>query len=85
MALFHAQYPLIAFVDDRRHCYTDGFRDPPAWAASLHAFGFTVLSASLLMSPPAEADTAALSPAEWRQIEYWQPRTLGATLFNSWD
>ncbi|MFI6707744.1 hypothetical protein ACIBF7_14980 [Nonomuraea sp. NPDC050478] len=85
VALFHAQYPLIAFVDDLRYWYADGFQDPPAWADSLNDFGFTVLSASLLMSPLAEADTAALSTAEWSQIKHWKPRTLGATLFNSWD
>ncbi|MDA0639580.1 MULTISPECIES: hypothetical protein [Nonomuraea] len=85
VALFHAQYPLIAFVDDLRYWYADGFQDPPAWAASLNDCGFTVLSASLLMAPLAEADTAALSTAEWSQIKHWKPQTLGATLFNSWD
>ncbi|WP_245765165.1 phosphotransferase [Nonomuraea jiangxiensis] len=56
-------------MDDRRYWYNDGFQNPPAWAASLNDFGFTVLSASLLMSPLTEADTAALSAAEWRQIK----------------
>ncbi|MEV0622417.1 hypothetical protein AB0I81_54510 [Nonomuraea sp. NPDC050404] len=85
VALFHAQSPLVAFVDDRRHYYTDEFRDAPAWAVSLNDFGFTVLSASLLRSPLREEDTAALSTAELNQIKYWQPETIGATLFNSWD
>lgn len=84
-ALFHAQYPLIAFVEDLLYGYTNGFQDPPAWAGSLNVFGFTVLSASLLMSPLEEADTAALSAEEWRRIKVWRPKSLGATLFNCWD
>jgi hypothetical protein len=84
-ALFHAQYPLIAFVDDRRYGYSVEFQEPPAWVVALGNFGFTVLGASLLLSPLAGADTAALSAIERKQIRYWQPETLGATLFNSWD
>ncbi|MEU6715804.1 hypothetical protein ABZ897_30430 [Nonomuraea sp. NPDC046802] len=84
-ALFHVRSPLVAFVDELRDWYTDEFVDPPAWAVSLNHFGFTVLSASLLKSPLEKADTAALAEAEWEQIKYWQPETLGATLFNSWD
>ncbi|MFF4602797.1 hypothetical protein ACFY12_08605 [Streptomyces sp. NPDC001339] len=85
VVLFHAQYPLIAFVGDQRHPSPDEFQDPPAWATILNDFGFTVLGASLLLSPPTGADTTALSTAELRQIEQWQPNTLGSTLFNSWD
>ncbi|MFF4403852.1 hypothetical protein [Streptomyces sp. NPDC001404] len=85
VALFHAHYPLIAFVSDRRHCYTDEFQDPPAWAVTLTDFGFTILTASLLLSPPESADTTAMSAAEWEQIKHWRPETLGAMLFNSWD
>ncbi|SCK51608.1 hypothetical protein H181DRAFT_04681 [Streptomyces sp. WMMB 714] len=85
VGLFHAQYPLVAFVDGRRHRYTDEFRDPPTWASALERLGFTALRASLLLSPVAEADTTALSSAEREQMRYWQPETLGATLFNSWD
>lgn len=84
-ALFHAHYPLIAFVDELRDWYTDQFREPPAWAATLQDFGFTVLSASVLLSPLSAVDTSALSAAEWQHIEYWQPETVGAVLFNSWD
>lgn len=83
--LFHAQYPWVAFVDERRACYAGEFKDPPAWAATLGDFGFTVLSAPVLMSPLTAADTTALSAAEWSQIEHWKPDTLGAALFNSWD
>ncbi|MFF2777460.1 hypothetical protein ACFVU3_21420 [Streptomyces sp. NPDC058052] len=85
IALFHAHYPLIAFVGDRRYWYTDEFREPPAWATELIRTGFVVPSAAQLRSPLTEWDTSALSAAEWRQIEHWRPRTLGATLFNSWD
>ncbi|MGV9246911.1 hypothetical protein [Streptomyces sp. NPDC003710] len=70
---------------DRRYGDTDEFQDPPAWATALNDFGFTVLGASLLLSPLTGADTDALSASEWKQIEYWQPETLGATLFDSWD
>ncbi|MCC2274912.1 hypothetical protein LKL35_05605 [Streptomyces sp. ET3-23] len=85
VALFHAHYPLIAFVGDRRHCYTDEFQDPPTWAVTLNDFGFAVLTASLLLLPPERAEATALSAVEWKQIKRWQPETLGAMLFNSWD
>ncbi|MGW1229719.1 hypothetical protein [Streptomyces sp. NPDC002530] len=84
-ALFHAHYPLIAFVGDRRYWYTDEFRDPPAWATALTHTGFVVLNAAQLLSPLTESDTSALTATEWRQITHWRPATLGATLFNSWD
>ncbi|WP_228473055.1 hypothetical protein [Streptomyces cyaneochromogenes] len=84
-ALFHDHYPLIAFVDEPRDWYTDQFREPPAWAAVLGDLGFTVLSASVLLSPLSSVDTSALSDVEWRNIDYWRPETVGAVLFNSWD
>ncbi|MGA5757018.1 hypothetical protein [Nonomuraea bangladeshensis] len=43
------------------------------------------MGASLLMSPLTKVDTTALSAAEWREIEYWKPKTLGELLFNAWD
>ncbi|MGW2146084.1 hypothetical protein ACWCOT_17390 [Nonomuraea bangladeshensis] len=85
LALFQAQVPLVAFVSDRRWAYSDEFLDPPAWAVALSPFGFTVLGTSLLMSPLTKVDTTALSAAEWREIEYWKPKTLGELLFNAWD
>ncbi|KOG90863.1 hypothetical protein [Streptomyces varsoviensis] len=84
-ALFHAHHPLVAFVAAPAHAYTDEFQEPPAWSAVLNASGFTVLSAAQLLSPLTPAATSALSPAELHQITYWQPPTIGATLFNSWD
>jgi hypothetical protein len=84
-ALFHAQYPWVAFVAERWTWYAGEFEDPPAWAAILGDFGFMVLSAPVLLSPLTAADTTALSAAEWSQIEHWKPDTLGAALFNSWD
>ncbi|RSS50372.1 hypothetical protein EF912_21895 [Streptomyces sp. WAC07061] len=85
IALFHAHYPLIAFVGDRRYWYTDEFREPPPWVTALTNVGFVVLSAAQLLSPLTESDTSALSATECRQIKHWRPATLGATLFNSWD
>ncbi|MEV4921410.1 hypothetical protein [Streptomyces roseoverticillatus] len=85
VALFHAHYPLVSFVGDRRYWYTDEFQEPPAWATVLIGAGFVVLSAAQLLSPLEESDTSALSKAEWRQIKHWRPQSLGATLFNSWD
>ncbi|MER6228264.1 MULTISPECIES: hypothetical protein [Streptomyces] len=85
IALFHAHYPLIAFVEDRRYWYTDEFQEPPTWATALTDVGFVVFSAAQLLSPLTESDTPALSATEWRQIEHWRPETLGAALFNSWD
>ncbi|MBT2448918.1 hypothetical protein J7F03_17825 [Streptomyces sp. ISL-43] len=85
VALFHAHHPLIAFVDERRYAFTDEFQDPPAWAAPLTDHGFVILSASLLRSPFSEADASALADAEWNQIKYWEPETVGTVLFNFWD
>ncbi|MFC5216757.1 hypothetical protein [Streptomyces coerulescens] len=83
-ALFQAYSPLVAFVDEPHDWYTDQFREPPAWAAGLGGFGFTVLSAAVLLSPLSTADTSALSAVERQQIDYWRPETVGAVLFNSW-
>ncbi|ALO13405.1 hypothetical protein AQF52_7819 [Streptomyces venezuelae] len=85
IALFHAHYPLVAFVRDKLYVYRTEFLDPPAWATTLGGFGFVVLTAADLLSPLGEADGSALSQAEWRQIKHWRPETLGAALFNSWD
>ncbi|MBV1941832.1 hypothetical protein KUF83_35530 [Streptomyces sp. BV286] len=85
VALFHAHFPLVAFVAEQRHWHTTEFQDPPAWATTLDDFGFTILSALLLQAPLTEADTSALSAGEWQQIKYWQPETVGAVLFNEWD
>jgi hypothetical protein len=85
IALFHAHYPLVAFVGRRRYWYTDEFQEPPTWATVLSGVGFVVLSAARLLSPLEESDTSALSASERRQIKHWQPENLGATLFNSWD
>ncbi|MCB5181839.1 hypothetical protein [Streptomyces antimicrobicus] len=85
VAVFHANYPYVAFVDERRCAYSDEFLEPPAWAAALCAAGFTVLGAAVLRAPLDACDTSALGDAEWSQIEYWEPPTLGALLFNMWD
>ncbi|MFD6274539.1 hypothetical protein ACFWFI_02960 [Streptomyces sp. NPDC060209] len=85
IALFHAHYPLLAFVGDWRYWYTDEFQEPPTWATVLTDVGFVVLSAAQLLSPLTESDTSALSATESRQIKLWRPETLGATLFNSWE
>lgn len=85
VALFHAHYPLIAFVGERLFVYRTEFVAPPSWAAALGSFGFTLLTAAELLSSLEDADTSGLSKAEWRQIKHWQPATLGAAIFNSWD
>lgn len=84
VALFHAHHPLTAFVDERRHWYTDEFREPPAWAGVLAHHGFAVLSAALLLAPFPAADVSALSGSELRQIAFRRPDTVGAALFNAW-
>ncbi|MFI9724612.1 hypothetical protein ACIHFE_34160 [Streptomyces sp. NPDC052396] len=83
--LFHAYQPLIAFVAGRRYGYTDEFVEPPVWSAAFGDFGFVVLGEVQLRSPLAAADVSGLSAAELRQVSYWRPMSLGATLFNSWD
>lgn len=85
VVLFHAHQPLTAFVTGRQYWYTDEFREAPAWAGTLAELGFVVLSAAQLHSPLMDADTSALSAAEWQQIRRWRPGSLGAALFNSWD
>lgn len=39
----------------------------------------------MLRSPFTTADTSALAEAERDQIDYWQPQTIGAAVFNMWD
>lgn len=83
--LCHAHYPLLAFVCGVRDWYSTEFIDPPGLADQYVRFGFTTLTADVLLSPLADLDTSAISNEEWRQIRYWQPPTVGAALFNRWD
>lgn len=46
---------------------------------------FTILGREVLELPLSAVDTSALSEAEWTQIRYWQPETVGQAVFNFWD
>jgi hypothetical protein len=83
--LCHAHFPLVAFVADQQYWYVDEFRDAPPWSSAFTDAGFVVMSAQQLNSPLADAETSALSVAEWRQIRHWRVTSLGGVLFNSWD
>lgn len=73
----HRHHPWIAFIEG------ETYADPPAGVFLNPAF--TLLGPEVLDLPLSAADTTALAKAEWTQIRYWQPETVGQTLFNSWD
>jgi hypothetical protein len=75
----HVHHPLIAFVA------AGSFVDPPSWSEAFAALGFRLLSREVLELPLSRADTTGLAGAEWVQIRYWQPETVGEVLFNCWD
>jgi hypothetical protein len=85
--LRHAALPLAAFTDPR----PDGdmtltFVDDPTLAAAItDVSSIQVLTAGQLSAPLSQADLGELSPAEHKQIAYWQPTTMGELLFNFWD
>ncbi|MGW9175181.1 hypothetical protein [Streptomyces decoyicus] len=69
-ALFHAQYPPSSSWTNSLAGTPWSFHEPLVWADTLSDFAFTVLSASLLLSPLAEAGTSALSTVECKRIKY---------------
>lgn len=85
VVLCHAHHPWIAFAEERRTGYDDGFASPPPWSDVFPASGFDVLTAEQLGTPLADLDTSVFSRAEWHQIGYFGITTLGGVLFNAWD
>jgi hypothetical protein len=84
--LCHFMCPWIAFIEgDPELWHPAAFAEPPAWSAVFAEFGFTVLSRAVLDAPLSEADTTALTKADWSQIRSWRPASVGRLVFNSWD
>ncbi|MFF7652609.1 hypothetical protein ACFZCY_22805 [Streptomyces sp. NPDC007983] len=85
VVLCHAHHSWIAFAEERRDWYEDGFASPPSWSDVFSASGFDVLTAEHLGTPLADLDRSGFSRADWHQISYFGITTLGGVLFNSWD
>ncbi|EFL22646.1 hypothetical protein SSOG_02360 [Streptomyces himastatinicus ATCC 53653] len=85
VVLCHAHHPWIAFAEERRTWYDDGFASPPPWSGVFPASGFDVLTAEHLGTPLADLDTSGFSRAERHQISCFGITTLGGVLFNAWD
>jgi hypothetical protein len=85
--LRHAALSLAAFTDPRgQGDMTLTFVDHSDLAAAItDVFNIQFLTAGQLNAPLSRADLDDLSPAEHKQIAYWQPNTVGDVLFNFWD
>ncbi|MDN7244004.1 hypothetical protein [Planococcus shenhongbingii] len=82
--LLNEHYPFIAFAS----IVDDGnleFKDEPVLFQEFKPF-YDVLTVNelneLIKHKPQKNE---LNPAEWKQIFYWKPGTVGQILFNYWD
>ena len=85
IVLCHAHHPWIAFAQDRRQEYSEGFLAPPWWSSPFAQAGFEVLGAGTLATPLANIDTSVLTRSERREVRLRGITTLGGVLFNAWD
>jgi hypothetical protein len=85
--LLNAHHPIVALADPAgvEKSYFE-FRDVPALADYFRGLGvYTVPSAAELNERPTAAHLRDLSPAELKQVKYWEPRRVGEIVFNFWD
>lgn len=91
--LAHRHLPLLAIAEPHPEpeSHADGaatvtFIDHRRTTAALAPEStFHLLSQDELQTDLSRVDLSALSRAELRQVDYWQPQTVGALLFNHWD
>jgi len=85
--LLNAHHPILAFADPKgaTSSYFE-FRDVPELADFFRGLGvYTLASAAELNERPTSAHLRDLSPAELKQVKYWEPRRVGEVVFNFWD
>lgn len=80
--LRNAYYPYLAFADSVQNGMVSFINRPKdfhfAWE------GYHLLDTEAL-NAACESVCADLSEAEWMQIKFWKPNTVGEIIFNFWD
>ena len=85
--LLNNTYPYVAFVTPMPSGdTTTHFIDHQRLAEAYRSFNrYTVLGATKAQTPLELSDYQNLHKVELRQIQYWQPKTVGEVIFNFWD
>ncbi len=81
--MLNEHYPYLAFAsvnEDRSFTFIDA----PLLHAHFSPF-YHLLDAALLNKPFTPSLNTELNSAEWEQIAYWKPETIGQIIFNKWD
>lgn len=81
--LLNAHYPYLAFAS-HVEIGTIQFIDKPVFCENFSEF-YQVLGKNALNAPINQNLAKELNNAEWKQIAYWKPVTVGEIIFNYWD
>jgi hypothetical protein len=85
--VLNAHYPIMAIAQPRSEQEIRlRFQDNLELAMAFGAFeAYLILLAQELEQAPTTDVLHALSPAEQKQVKYWNPQRLGDLIFNEWD
>lgn len=83
-SLLNINYPLIAFAS-KVEPFAITFINDQILAEEFRNLNYIVLSINQLSCPIKKEYLKELNKMEMKQIEYWQPNTLGEIVFNYWD
>lgn len=86
VVLCNRHIPIVAFADRLDGMEIERFVEVPAdFAAGLATCGFVIGDVAELNRPVGSSDLETLSPAEQREVKYWEPKRIGDVIFNWWD
>lgn len=85
--LCNATHKVIAFTNNPIKEYQSiQFIDYQEVQKLFETYGdITVVMADELNRPITDNDSKNLNEAEWKQIAYWKPQSIGEIIFNWWD
>jgi hypothetical protein len=85
--VLNAHYSIVAFAAPVAESEVQLlFRDNLELAQAFGVFGlYQIALAHELGQPPTPKALLTLSPAEQKQVKYWNPQRIGDIIFNSWD
>lgn len=83
--LLNQHYPFLAFASDFEF-ENITFIDKPSHFEIFSPF-YQILDPSQLNIPLQQmvAENNGLNSAEWKQVAYWHPKTIGEVIYNFWD
>lgn len=83
--LCNAIHPLVAFVQASPESDLLAFIESDELAQAFTSEGFNVPPVRYLEKPLEPADLNDLGRAEREQVDYWNPPTVGAVIYNWFD